>query len=197
MYRGPTDHICPECGANNSISGYIESYDCYACGKQVTFKEGIKKYLKERFPEGAAAPVVKDKDKDYEEGIFNSLNLSEADRKYISIRSYKRDIYKVLSGADRKHISMRRDKVYISFPLRIGMNVCVGSKRLRMDVRDEGAIYKKVGEFFGDELYKGGFQTGRLTEQMGEIDFYKDIGSDNETKEAVKWLIEFKKRFGF
>lgn len=176
MYRGPIDHICPECGANNSISGYIESYDCYACGKRVTFKGGIKKYLKEKFPEGAATPVVKDKDKAYEEGIFNSLNLSVADRKYIS---------------------MRRDTVYISFPLKIGMNVCVGSKRLQMDIRDEGTVYKKVGGFFGDELYKGGFQTGRLTEQMGEIDFYKDIGSDNEAKEAVKCLIEFKKRFGF
>lgn len=176
MYRGPTDHICPECGANNSISGYIESYDCYACGKQVTFKEGIKKYLKEKFPEGAAAPVVKDKDKDYEEGIFNSLNLS---------------------GGDRKYISIRKDTVYISFPLKVGMNICVGNKRLQIDIRDEGAIYKKVGGFFGDELYKGGFQTGRLTEQMGEIDFYKDIGSDNEAKEAVKCLIEFKKRFGF
>ena len=176
MYRGPIDHICHECGANNSITGYIEFYNCYACGKRVTFKEGTKKYLKEKFPEGVATPVVKDKDKDYEEGVFNSLNLSVADRKYISIR---------------------RDTVYISFPLKIGMHVCVGSKRLQMNVRDEGTIHKKIGGFFGDELYKGGFQTGRLTEQIGEIDFYKDIGSDNEAKEAVKYLIEFKKRFGF
>jgi len=176
MYRGPIDHICHECGANNSISGYIESYDCYACGKRVTFKEGTKKYLKEKFPEEAPTPVVKDKDKDYEEGIFNSLTLSEADRKYISVK---------------------RDTVYLSFPLKLGMQVWVGGKELRLDIRDKGAIYEKIGEFFGYELYEGEFQTGGLTEQMGEIWFYKDIGSDNEAKEAVKWLIEFKKRFGF
>lgn len=177
MYRGPIDHICPECGANNSIAGYMEFYNCYACWKRITFKEGIKKYLKENFPEGAAAPVVKDKDKDYEEGIFNSLNLSEAEKKYIS---------------------MQRDTVYISFPLKIGMNVCVGSKKLQIDTRDEGAIYKKIGGFFGDELYKGGFQAGKIAEPwVGEIWFYKDIQNDNEAKEAVKRLVEFKKRFGF
>ena len=178
MYRGPIDHICLECGANNSITGYIEFYDCYACGKRKHFQEGTKKYLKEKFPEEVPTIVVKDKDKDYEEGIFNSLNLSEADRKYIS---------------------MRQDTVYFSFPLKMGMKLRVGNKELKMNIKEGDAIHKKVCGFFGDELYDRGFKAGGLplSEGIGELWFYKEVKADDEAKDAIRRLAGFKKRFGF
>lgn len=178
MYRGPIDHICLECGANNSITSYIEFYDCYACGKRKHFQEGIKKYLKEKFPEGAVTSVVKDTDKAYEKGIFNSLNLSEVDRKYIY---------------------MRQDTVYFSFPLKMDMKLQVGDKELKMNIKEGDSIHKKVCGFFGDELYDGGFKAGGLplSEGICELWFYREIKTDDEAKDVIRRLSGFKKRFGF
>lgn len=178
MFKGPTiDHICLECGANNSIAGYVEFYDCYACGRRINFKEGIKKYLKEKFPEGAESAVGRNKT-EYADIIFNTLNLTEADRKYIYVE---------------------KERVYFSFPLKLKAGIWIGGKEAILDIKDEAGIYEKFGEFFGSELSQAGFKTRRLGNGIGigEIDFYKDICSADEAKEAVTWLIEFKKRFGF
>lgn len=178
MFKGPTiDHICLKCGTNNSIAGYVEFYDCYACGKRKHFKDGIKKYLKQKFPEGAE-PAVERSKTEYADTIFNSLNLAEGDRKYIYVE---------------------KERVYFSFPLKLKAGIWIGGKEMALDIKDEAGIYEKFGEFFGSELSQGGFKTRRLGNGIGisEIDFYKDISSDKEAKEAVKWLIEFKKRFGF
>lgn len=178
MFKGPIiDHICLECGANNSITGYVEFYDCYACGRRINFKDGIKKYLKQKFPEGAE-PAVKKNKTEYADNIFNSLNLTEADRKYIYVE---------------------KERVCFSFPLKLKTGIWVGGKKITLDIKDEAGIYEKVGEFFASELSQAGFKTRRLGNGIGigEIDFYKDICSTDEAKEAVKRLIEFKKRFGF
>lgn len=180
MYRGPIDHICPECGANNSISAYVEYIDCYACGNRINFKEGTKKYLKQRLPQSIDRTKAEDKDSKHEKDIFNALALSDAERKYIHVK---------------------KDAVYFAFPLKAEFKIWVGGKKLPLDIRENDAIYKKIVEFFGDELCKEGFQMGNpsyvASTLMGEIDFYKNISSDGEAKEAVKWLIDFKKRFGF
>jgi hypothetical protein len=178
MFKGPIDHICLECGANNSIAGYVEFYDCYACGKRKTFKDGIKKYLKLKFSQNIDRTKADGMDNKYEKDIFKALNLSEADYKYISVRN---------------------DTVYFSFPLKVKAKIWVGGKDIELDIREECSIHEKVGEFFGNELSQGGFKTRRLGNGIGigEVDFYKGISSDTEAKEAVKWLVEFKKRFGF
>lgn len=134
-------------------------------------------------------------DNRYEQEILQSLKLSEEERKYICVEE---------------------DLVFFSFPLKVNVSIWVGGNLLhefgdrgyayplsseQILSRDkeeelENIIYKKIGEstgkFFTDELHKGGFE---LNYWGKEVEFYKDIANVNEAKEAIKWLIDFKKRF--
>ena len=119
-----------------------------------------------------------------EKQIFQSLNLLEEDSKYISISE---------------------DAVYLSFPIKMDINLWVGGRKLRFDDKMLIALYETIQDFIEWSLLKeGGFNNINLMtistdprpEPVKQLEFYKDINSDNDAKEAVKWLIEFKKRVG-
>ncbi len=119
-----------------------------------------------------------------EKQIFQSLNLLEEDSKYISISE---------------------DAVYLSFPIKMDINLWVGGRKLRFDDKMLIALYETIQDFIEWSLLKeGGFNninlmtisTDSRPEPVKQLEFYKDINSDNDAKEAVKWLIEFKKRVG-
>lgn len=119
-----------------------------------------------------------------EKQIFQSLNLLEEDSKYISISE---------------------DAVYFSLPIKMDINLWVGGKKLQFDDKTLIALYETIHDFIEWSLLKeGGFNninlmtisTDSRSEPAKQLEFYKDINSDDEAKEAVKWLIEFKKRFG-
>ncbi len=171
----------------NKISSYIEFIDCYACGKRITFDVNMKDYLRKIFSESATCSEIEDESMRYENNLFKSLNLSQDDTKYIHVDE---------------------DMVSIIFPLKFDIEIWIGGKEFMLDKLDEGeedALFEKIYKFF-DEIIRGGFKmSGNANvsshrfkgQYCGEIEFYKDISNDDEAKEAVRWLIDFKKRFRF
>lgn len=120
-------------------------------------------------------------DKKYAKHIFKALNLSETDSKYIHIR---------------------KDAVHFTFPLKLKLEIWIGDKKLFLDKEAQNGIAETISEFFRYELYKGQFKdiliysTADPSERQ-EMEYFRDICCDEEAIEAVKWLLEFKKRFGF
>ncbi len=120
-------------------------------------------------------------DNQYEKYIFDSLHLSESNRKYI-------------------HIT--KDAVYFTFPIKLKLELWAGDKKLFLDKKAMNEISETIGDFFRYELSKGEFKdivvysTADPSERQ-EMEFYRDIGSEEEAIEAVQWLLEFRKRFGF
>lgn len=187
--KGPFNYICSFCGAENTIYEYVEFIDCYACKKKIKFSEDMKRNMKGRFANGVKHQRP---DNRYEQEIFQSLNLSEAERKYISVE---------------------KDSIFFSFPLKVNVSIWVGGnllhefgdrgyaysgeQMLSTDKEDEleKVIYEKIEKSFADELQKGGFKIGEFTPNSGELWFHKAINNMDEAKEAIKWLIDFKKRF--
>lgn len=121
----------------------------------------------------------------YEKQIFQRLNLTAEE--------------------DGKYISISEDAVYFSFPVKMDINLWVGGRKLLFDDKTLIALYETMQDFIEWSLLKeGGFNninmmtisTDPRPEPVKHFEFYKDINSDDEAKEAVKWLIEFKKRFG-
>lgn len=151
----------------------------------------MKIIMKERFSDGIK---YQRPDNSYEQKIFQSLNLSEAERKYIHVE---------------------KDSVTFSFPLKANVSIWVGGNvlhefgdrgyayplsREQILSRDkeedlEKVIYKRIGESIADEMQKGGFKIGEFIPNFGEVWFYKDIDNVDEANQAIKWLIDFKKRF--
>lgn len=169
--RGPIHYICRECGASNKIYEYVEFINCYACGTRMRSGEKWKAECKKEFPEGIS---YKPKENALEKEIFQSLNLSKEDAKYISIKD--------------------ADIVRFVFPVK-AESIKVGGKILLLDRKAQEGISEAITQFFASELDEGGFN---YNDSSGmEHDFYKEFKTVEEAKEAVKWLIDFKKRFGF
>lgn len=179
--RGHIHYICRECGAPNKIYEYVEFINCYACGTGMRSGEKWKAECKKEFPEGIS---YKPKENVYEKQILKALNLSEDDSKYITVQE---------------------DTAYFVFPVRVEIGISVGNKKLQLNDDASDVIYKNICNYFDYELHKGGFTLndinvhGKFYQNIltGEVEFYKDISNDDEAKEAVKWLTDFKKRFGF
>jgi hypothetical protein len=114
-----------------------------------------------------------------EKKLFESLNLTQAERQYISVED--------------------DDTVRIGFPISIG-GIYVGSEEVALDEKDEIDLYDKVVEFYTDKMSEGGFKDVHLftvpSRCRKHVDFYKEFNSEEEAKEAIKWLLEFKKRTG-
>lgn len=166
----PIHYVCSMCGAENLIHEYVEFFDCYACGYRKNFDEKFKAELREQFPEGV---IYKHEENVYEKQIFQGLNLSKEDTKYISIQD--------------------DDTVRFVFPIKIE-SIKAGDKKLILDREAEEGTSKAIAQFFATELYEGGFQYNGSSGM--EHDFYKEFNTDEEAKEAGKWLVAFKKRFG-
>lgn len=117
--------------------------------------------------------------KTLERKLFESMNLSKYDRQYISVED--------------------DDTVRIGFPISIG-GIYVGSEEIALDEQDEIDLYDKVVEFYTDKMSEGGFKDVHLftipSRCRKHVDFYKEFSSEEEAKEAIKWLLEFKKRTG-
>lgn len=173
-------YLCRECGAENAVCEYVEFLDCYACGKRLKQGEEWKAECRKIFSVRAG---YKFEENVYQNEIFQSLNLSKDESKYIIVE---------------------KDTVYFVVPLKVEINMSIGNKRLRFDNEAEVGLFENICNFFNAELYKDGFTLNRINSHgklyqnvlIGETEFFKDINNDDEAKEAVKWLIEFKKRFG-
>ncbi|MBI5389695.1 hypothetical protein HZB01_04950 [Candidatus Woesearchaeota archaeon] len=72
-------------------------------------------------------------DKKYAKHIFQTLNLSESDRKYINIR---------------------KDAVYFTFPLKPKLELWAGDKKLFFDKKALNGISESIIDFFRYELTK-------------------------------------------
>ncbi len=120
-------------------------------------------------------------DNRYAKHIFQALNLSESNRKYINIR---------------------KDAVHFSFPFKLKLELWTEDKKIHLDKEAWNGISETISEFFRYALYKGQFKdvlvysTADSSERQ-EMEFYRDICCDEEAIEAVQWLLEFKKRLGF
>lgn len=173
-------YLCRECGAENAVCEYVEFLDCYACGKRLKQGEEWKAECRKIFSDRAG---YKFEENVYQNEIFQSLNLSKDESKYIIVE---------------------KDTVYFVVPLKVEINMSIGNKRLRFDNEAEVGLFENICNFFNAELYKDGFTLNRINSHgklyqnvlIGETEFFKDINNNDEAKEAVKWLIEFKKRFG-
>lgn len=173
-------YLCRECGAENAVCEYVEFLDCYACGKRLKQGDEWKAECRKIFSVRAG---YKFEENVYQNEIFQSLNLSKDESKYIIVE---------------------KDTVYFVVPLKVEINMSIGNKRLRFDNEAEVGLFENICNFFNAELYKDGFTLNRINSHgklyqnvlIGETEFFKDINNDDEAKEAVKWLIEFKKRFG-
>lgn len=173
-------YLCRECGAENAVCEYVEFLDCYACGKRLKQGDEWKAECRKIFSVRAG---YKFEENVYQNEIFQSLNLSKDESKYIIVE---------------------KDTVYFVVPLKVEINMSIGNKRLRFDNEAEVGLFENICNFFNAELYKDGFTLNRINSHgklyqnvlIGETEFFKDINNDEEAKEAVKWLIEFKKRFG-
>ena len=169
--KGPIFFICIECGGKNKITKYKEFINCYACGKKIAFDVKTKALLKERFK---GRPVnIESEDNSYEREIFRSLGISKKDRKYIHVE---------------------KDTVYFVFPMAAHFQVSVGGTELKLD---EESMYEQAAMMLAEKVSKGGFRILSIKLGLGETEFYKDINNDGEAKEAVKWLMEFKREMGF
>ncbi len=120
-------------------------------------------------------------DKKYAKHIFQTLNLSESDLKYIHVKK----------GA-----------VHFSFPLMLKLELWAGDKKLFLDKEAWNGISESIIDFFRYELYRGQFKDVLLystadPSERQEMEYYRDICCDEEAIEAVQWLLEFKKRLGF
>lgn len=119
-------------------------------------------------------------DKQYEKHIFRALNLSESDRKYIHVKE----------GA-----------ICFTFSLKLKLELWVGDKKLSLDKEARNGISESITDFFRRELSNGEFTDVLIystdPSEREEMEFFRDIGTDKEAIEAIRWLIKFKKRFGF
>ncbi len=119
-------------------------------------------------------------DKKYAKYIFQTLNLSES---------------------DRKHINIQKDAIYFSFPLKFKLELWVNDKKLILDKEARNGISESIIDFFSYELSKGGFKDILVyssdPSEREALEFYRDVSSDEDAIEAIQWLLELKKRFGF
>ncbi|MEK6680387.1 MAG: hypothetical protein AABY79_00280 [Nitrospirota bacterium] len=174
-------YICRECGAENAVYKYVEFIDCYACGTRLRSGKEWKAECRKKFSGGAG---YKFEENVYQNEIFQSLNLSNDESKYIIVE---------------------KDTVYFVIPIKIEIKISIGNKRLQFDNEAEAGLFENICNFFNAELYKGGFTLNRINSHgklyqnvlIGKAEFFKDTNTDNEAKEAVKWLVDFKKRVGF
>lgn len=169
--RGPIFFKCIECGGKTKVTQYKEFVNCYACGTKIPFSEKTKALLKERFK---GRPVDAGlRDDSYERKIFRSLRISKEDGKYIRVEE---------------------DTVYLVFPIAAYFQVSVGRAELKLN---EESMYEQASMMLAGKLSEGGFRINSFNTGPGETAFYKDINNDEEAKEAVKWLMEFKRKTGF
>ena len=174
-------YLCRECGAENAVHEYVEFLDCYACGKRLKQGEEWKAECRKIFSVRGGS---KSEENVYQNNIFQSLNLSKEESKYIIVE---------------------KDTVYFVIPLKVEIDISIGNKRLRFDNEAEAGLFENICNFFTVELHKDGFTLnsinshGKLYQNVliGSAEFFKDINNDDEAKEAVKRLAGFKKRFGF
>lgn len=119
-----------------------------------------------------------------QEKIFISLNLSEADRKYICIDE---------------------NTVYFTFPLKIDLSMWFGDKRIALNGRSLNRLYADIKDSLVLNLFADfGFwnethftvSTNPRPESVAEFTVFKETHSEEEVKGAVLWLVEFKRRFG-
>lgn len=182
--KGPVYYVC-FCGARNPIYEYVEFIDCYACNQRITFNESIKAHYRKEFPKGVTYRQIEEKDS-FEERILKSLDLSESDKKYISVTE---------------------DMVYFIFPLRIDLDLSVGGKELRLDKKALKGVYENIIESFEQpEMSNNGFENNThlnigddapILGFRGELEFCRAISSEEEAREAVRYLVGLKQRFDF
>jgi hypothetical protein len=180
--KGPVHYKCSHCGGDNPVYEYVESIDCHACKRTLKFNESTIKWFREQFPDGVSYRPEVD---EFERQIFESIGLSEEERKYISVEN---------------------NSIYFCFPLKVVLGeVSVGDKILKLDDEMLGNIFGKICQSFESLLNNCGFISLNhnltiMNEQMAvsdKLQFTKDFKNEEEAREAVRWVVDLKKRLGF
>lgn len=117
----------------------------------------------------------------FQEKIFTSLSLSEANRRYISVED---------------------DTIYFTFPLKIDLGLWFGNKKIALDGRTMNRVYADVKdslvlnlfsdyEFWNETHFT--LSTNPRPESVTEFTVFKDAKDEEEIKEAVLWLVELRR----
>jgi hypothetical protein len=119
-----------------------------------------------------------------QEKIYTSLNLSETDRKYICVEA---------------------GTVYFTIPLKIDLGLWFVDKKISLDGRSLNRLYADIKDSLVLNLFSdNGFwnlthftlSTNPHPQPASEFTVFKEAHNEEEIKEAVLWLVQFKNRFG-
>ena len=118
-------------------------------------------------------------------------------------RPYQKQIFKALtlSGDESKYITVEKDLVYLVLPIEAEFRVSIGNTLISFDYPDSKRVVSMEAEdMFADiddlltkELHKGGFELNCKISCnkdshyvfTGEAEYYKEISSDEDAKEAA------------
>lgn len=142
-------------------------------------------------------------DNSYENKIFESLHLSETDKKYISVddkRVYF--IFPIEATINIKESGSGRESrvTIIKNALQIGLKATlaysINDKEVKeVDLFDDERIYLWAKWFWDEILNPGGFK--EYNNEYKFVEYYKDIASEAEAKKAVRWLVKRKKKLHY
>jgi len=117
------------------------------------------------------------------DAIFDALNLSEDERRYIEVSRYGVSL--------RFHLKMT-----VSFAISTEKNFSLNDKRLRLDSEAQGRLHELLTEFWEREAERGGFELQSGLNDLSELNMFKEATTEDEVRAAVMWLVGFKRRFG-
>lgn len=150
----------------------VNNVICHNCGAKVDLKHNMTIY-------NYVINRLKAKKDKLKKEIFESLNLSDGEQRYISI-------------------SESEGVIYFSFSTGL-VNALEWIKEF-CDKQIDKEFNQKIAEFFDNQLEKGGFKNIEIVSTTGEpnqrLEYYKEFDSIEEAKEAVKWLVSFKQKLG-
>ena len=118
-----------------------------------------------------------------QEYIFESLNLSEDERRYIEVSRY---------GVSLKFPL----KMAIGFAVSTEKHFSLNDKRLSLDSEAQGRLHELLTEFWEREAERGGFELQSGLNDLSELNMFKEATTEDEVRAAVMWLVGVKRRVG-
>jgi len=164
------------CGPRNGVTAPADHVICYACGRTIDLGREDVDRLRGFFEKNPAG-IRDDEEGDLEERIFSDLGLSPEETRYISVTD---------------------DSVSITFPVKVDFSIQVGDRGVYIDPGCESEMAELIDDFWRVQFLSGGFEPMVCMTDLspGELTFEKSISSEEEAKEAVRWLVGFKNGFG-
>lgn len=198
--KGTVLYQCSICGRYDiRINCYVESIFCPTCKKNVELIESERVYLRQFFSEDGQASVAQNAIQAHQ-NLINCENMVEKEH-------LQEKIFTILnlSEADRKYVSVEEDTVYFTFPLKIDLGLWCGDKKMLLDAQSQNRFYDSIRDTVELALFKDyGFRnltlctvrTDPRPESISRLEVFKDVNTEEEIKEAVLQLVKFKRRHG-